>query len=374
MTCGCHLPAPLPAEPAHFCFLVPADVVAQVLERGDAEDREAALRTLSTSSALRARRSVVAGVVRELNVQVSDLTFIAPVAAARLTVYDVAGAGNIGLPGERVRGEGDPPSPDESVNEAFDGADLTYRFFKDVFGRDSIDDRGLELVSSVHYGKDFDNAMWNGVQMIYGDGSGRIMARGSLTKAVDVIGHELSHGITQSTAGLRYRNQSGALNESFSDVFGSLVKQHANNQSAEEADWLIGAGILGSALKGQALRSMKDPGHAYDLDRQPGHMSDFVELPDDNDPRNDNGGVHINSGIPNRAFYLAATTLGGYAWEKAGRIWYSSLTERLHPESTFREAAEATVGAASELFGAGGAEEQAVRDAWRGVGVLDAAS
>ncbi len=167
-----------------------------------------------------------------------------------------------------------------------------------------------------------------------------------------------------------YHKQPGALNESMSDVFGSLVKQHGRGQTTDQADWLIGEGILGSALHGQALRSMKAPGTAFDLDRQPAHMDNYQDLPDDDDPRNDHGGVHINSGIANHAFFLAATAMGGYAWEKAGRIWYVTLTERLKPFSEFLDAAEATVTVAGELFGDGSQEQEHVRDAWRQVGVL----
>jgi Zn-dependent metalloprotease len=206
--------------------------------------------------------------------------------------------------------------------------------------------------------------------MVYGDGSGMMFAKGAFTRATDVIGHELTHGVTQYTAGLVYHKQPGALNESMSDVFGSLVKQYGRGQTADQADWLIGEGILGSAVHGEALRSMKAPGTAFDLDRQPAHMDDFQDLPDDDNPHNDHGGVHINSGIPNHAFFLAATAMGGYAWEKAGRIWYVTLTERLQPFSEFLAAAEATVTVAGELFGDGSQEQDHVRDAWRRVGVL----
>lgn len=168
--------------------------------------------------------------------------------------------------------------------------------------------------------------------MVYGDGSGRIFQIGGLTRAVDVIAHELTHGITELTAALIYSKQPGALNESFSDVFGSLVKQFTLNQTAAEADWLIGEGILVPEL-GTALRSMINPGTAYSGDQQPGHMDHYKDLPDNNDPRNDNGGVHINSGIPNHAFALAARAMGGYAWEKAGKIWYTVLTTRLRANS-----------------------------------------
>jgi Zn-dependent metalloprotease len=193
---------------------------------------------------------------------------------------------------------------------------------------------------------------------------------GGMTHDCAVIAHELAHGITNFTANLRYSKQPGALNESFSDVFGSLVKPHGLGQTADEADWLIGEGILAPELGGEALRSLKAPGTTHRFDNQPDSMAGFMDLPDDDDPRNDNGGVHINSGIPNRAFYLAATAIGGNAWEKPGQIWYATLTRRLGANSQFEEAAEATVEVAGEMFGDGGDEQRAVRSAWETVGVL----
>ena len=357
-----------------LCSIAPPDVLARVAERGNPEEREAAIRTLVESVALRARRNAVASLVRDLNADLADFSFMSgtPTVTAekRRTVYDAQHSGHLGLPGRRERGEGDPRVADPSVNEAYDGSGATYDFYLDVFNRNSIDGEGLELVSSVHYLTDYDNAGWNGVQMVYGDGSGRMFAKGAFTKAIDVIGHELTHGVTQYTAGLVYHKQPGALNESWSDVFGSLVKQYGRGQTADQADWLLGEGILGSAVHGEALRSLKAPGTAFDLDRQPAHMDDYQDLPDDDDPRNDHGGVHINSGIPNRAFFLAATAMGGYAWEKAGRIWYVTLTEQLRPFSEFLDAAEATVTVAGKLFGDGSQEQEQVRDAWRQVGVL----
>jgi Zn-dependent metalloprotease len=337
-----------------------------MVESEDADKRDAALRTLAASASVRARRSLVTQVMRELDVDVGALPF-APPSGERRTVYDVGHGGSTTLPGRKVRAEGSPASGDGAVNDAYDGADQVYDFYNDVFGRDSIDGKGLDLVSSVHYGVGFDNAFWDGGQMVYGDGSGHLFVEGALTKAIDVIGHEMTHGVTQHTAGLKYGSQPGALNESISDVFGSLVKQYKLGQSAEEADWLIGEGALVPQL-GTALRSMSEPGTAFKGDPQPGHMDRYVDLPNDNDPRNDNGGVHINSGIPNRAFFLAATEIGGHAWEKAGRIWYTALTERLGPDSDFNAAAEATVEVAGDLFGDGG-EQKAVEEAWRQVGV-----
>ena len=355
-------------SPRECCFIAPPYLLAQIAEEGSPEQRQAAVRTLAGSVSMSARRAMITELVRTRGVDIADL--VPATRAKDREVYDVDHGGFNDLPGSLVRSEGDPPSGDDAVNEAYDGAEATYSFYKDAFGRDSIDGSGLSLISCVHFGNDFDNAFWDGGEMVYGDGSGQLFVVGSLTKTIDVIGHELTHGVTQYTAGLQYHVQSGALNESFSDVFGSLVKQHSLGQTTEEADWLIGAGMLVPAIGGKALRSMSDPGTAFNGDPQPGHMDDYKNLPDDDDPRNDNGGVHINSGIPNKAFYLVATAIGGNAWEAPGQIWYQTLTQRLGPTSDFREAAEATLEAAGDLFGSGGNEEQAVQRAWEEVGVL----
>jgi Zn-dependent metalloprotease len=272
------------------------------------------------------------------------------------------------LPGSLARSEGDPPVEDACVDEAYDGAGETWGLYNNVYGRCSIDDRGMVIVQTVHYGEDFDNAFWNGEQMVYGDGDGELFAR--FTMDLDIIAHELTHGVTQYEAALRYWYQSGALNESFSDVFGILVKQYKLHQDVKEADWLIGANVLiGDEY---ALRSMKAPGTAYQGhpiigdDPQPATMDDYNELP----PWQDNGGVHINSGIPNHAFYLAAMEIGGYAWEKAGLIWYRTLCDKLGNVANFVRAATATILAAKDEFGSGSLEEKAVQKAWKNVKVL----
>jgi Zn-dependent metalloprotease len=287
---------------------------------------------------------------------------VTPAGEKRRTIYDARNREE--LPGTLVRGEGDPAGKDAAVNEAYEGAGATWDLFFDAFERNSIDDRGMRLDATVHYGVKFDNAFWNGRQMVYGDGDGVIFER--FTRCVDVIGHELAHGVTQFEAGLRYEGETGALNESFSDVFGSLVKQRVSGEAAEEADWLIGAGLFRPGIKALGIRSMKAPGTAYDdprigRDPQPDHMRRYVETDEDA------GGVHINSGIPNRAFYLAATALGGYAWEGAGRVWYLALRDRLRPAAGFADAARQTVALAGELLGKGAAGK--VRRAWGEVGV-----
>jgi Zn-dependent metalloprotease len=277
-----------------------------------------------------------------------------------------------GLPGTPVRRENDPPSSDVAVNEAFDGSGITYDLYYNVYQRNSIDGNGMRLDSTVHYQKGYDNAFWNGEQMVYGDGDEDMPPEDRLfnrfTAAIDVIGHELTHGVTQFTAKLVYSFQPGALNESMSDVFGSLVKQYSLNQTAAQADWIIGAGLFTSNVNGVGIRSMKAPGTAYDdpvlgKDPQPGHMRDYVNTV------SDNGGVHINSGIPNHAFYVTALEIGGNAWEKAGQIWYVTLKDKLSASSNFQNCADHTYQAAADLYGSGSLEQQAVKKGWAEVGI-----
>jgi len=305
------------------------------------------------------------GQMRGLRIGIGQFASVAPaLTKERREIYDAEHG--TALPGRPVRSEGDDPTSDVAVNEAYDYSGDTYEFYLDVLARRSVDGQGLELDSSVHYGRDYDNAFWNGQQMVYGDGDGVLFNR--FTKCLDVVGHELTHGVTQYTARLAYHDQPGALNESISDVFGSLVKQYHEKQTADQADWLIGQGllVLKPGANRTALRSMKAPGTAYDdpttigKDPQPANMKDYHH------GTSDNGGVHINSGIPNHAFYLAATALGGYAWDTAGRIWYEVLTTRLEPESSFPDFASATT-AAAEAYGA--RAKQAVAEAWKAVGL-----
>ena len=169
-------------------------------------------------------------------------------------------------------------------------------------------------------------------------------------------------------AALEYEGQAGALNESFSDVFGTLVKQYTLKQDVDKADWLIGAGLFAKKIKGVALRSMKEPGTAYNdptigKDQQPGHMKNFVKT------TSDNGGVHINSGIPNRAFYFGSDGDRGYSWEKTGKIWYVTLRDRLRENSDFQDAANFTFDVAGSLHGKGSGEQKAILNAWNKVGI-----
>lgn len=277
-----------------------------------------------------------------------------------------AGGGDA-LPGRRVRSEGDPATGDVAADEAWDGLGATYAFLADAFGRDSIDGAGLPLEATVHYRRDYDNAFWDGERMVFGDGDGEVFGR--FTASLSVIGHELAHGVTQYTTALEYQGQPGALNEHVSDVLGALVEQHAAGQAADEASWLIGAGLFTDAVQGVALRSMAAPGTAYDddvlgRDPQPAHLDDYVVTDEDA------GGVHLNSGIPNKAFHLVATALGGHAWERAGRIWWDTITAgTVTPTTDFAGFAAATLEAATARYGVDSDEVRAVTDGWAGVGL-----
>ncbi|MFG2426667.1 M4 family metallopeptidase [Streptomyces sp. NPDC048590] len=343
-----------------FCTIVPPHVLDKLSQADDPRLAEPARRTLEADGARRRHRQVTALARSPLPASTS-----APVPAKpHRTLYDCRNGTD--LPGVKVRDEGDDPTDDASVNRAYAGLGATFELLLSEYGRSSIDGKGLPLVGSVHYDEKYNNAFFDGEQMVFGDGDGEIFL--DFTVAIDVIAHELAHGLTQYTANLAYEGQSGALNESVSDVFGSLVKQYSLGQSADQGDWLIGAGLLAPRVSGVALRSMKAPGTAYDddvlgKDPQPASMDDYVETDEDN------GGVHINSGIPNRAFYLLATALGGNAWERAGQIWFDVLTGgELTQDASFTEFAKLTVAAARHRFGEGD-EAEAVLKAWSEVGV-----
>ncbi len=339
-----------------YCQFVPPWLLERLAEPGGrttiAVDTvtQAIEQTLRTDAAMRASREAGPSP--------------APERATRPVWAVYTAASNQILPGTLLRTAGDPDSSDPAVNEAATGGQAALDLFSEVYGRASYDDAGAEVIMSVHYGQRYDNAFWNGTQLVFGDGDGQIFDR--FTKPVDVLGHELSHAVTERTAGLVYSGEPGALNESMSDVFGICSKQRLLGQTAEQADWLIGEGIFLAGVKARALRDMAHPGTAYDdprlgKDPQVGSYKDFVHTTDDN------GGVHLNSGIPNRAFQLAATGIGGSSAEGAGRIWYAALTGNdVGPNTDFARFAAATVAAA-------GPHAAVVRRAWTTVGVTPAA-
>jgi Zn-dependent metalloprotease len=345
-----------------FC-ITPPHILREIVLNGSPEQRDLALRSITTSEQIRGQRGAMTKNI---------LSIMKPVAAEmkQRIVYDAKNGSQ--LPGTVIRQEGDQPVSDVAVNEAYDGSGVTYDLYFEAYGRNSIDNQGMRLDSTVHYQKGYDNAFWNGSQMVYGDGDEDLPEANRLfnrfTASIDVIGHELTHGVTQFEASLVYWDQPGALNESISDVFGSLVKQYQRKETADQANWIIGEGLFTSNVHGVGIRSMKAPGTAYDdpvlgKDPQPAHMDNYVKTIEDN------GGVHINSGIPNHAFYVVATEIGGYAWEKAGQIWYKTLTDKLTERSSFQDAADLTFAAAGELYGSGSLEQNAVKTGWAEVGI-----
>lgn len=346
---------------AIFCIL-PPHILQSIAQNGTPQQRNRALQHLGTDHTLRTLRTTQRPVA---TLQTRGVLPYAAEGHPQRTIFDDHQTTN--LPGAVVRTEGADPTSDPAVNEAYDGLGATYYFYWENYHRNSIDDQGMKLDATVHFDAGYDNAFWNGSAMIFGDGDGELFNR--FTISVDVIGHELTHGVTEHEAQLAYMGQSGALNESLSDVFGSLVKQFKLQQTADQADWLIGQGLFTAKVHGVALRSMKEPGTAYDdptlgKDPQPKDMQHFVTT------TQDNGGVHINSGIPNHAFYLAAIKIGGYAWEKAGRIWYETLRDpKLRPTTSFRAFAQLTVVNADRLYGHTSSERKAVAEAWNEVGV-----
>ncbi|MBO0889404.1 MAG: M4 family metallopeptidase [Acidothermales bacterium] len=335
-----------------YCTIVPPYLLDSLTRSDDAELAGCARRTLELDDVHRQARAA-AGVRQAA----------ATDGAEKRSVYDAQHGTT--LPGQLVRSEGQAPTGDDDVNRSYDHLGDTWTFYSEVYDRDSVDGNGLALRASVHYDQNYDNAFWNGDQMVFGDGDGTLFK--SFTVPLDVTAHELTHGVTQYSANLEYKGQSGALNESVSDVFGSLVKQYVGQQTADQADWLIGTDLFAAGVQGKALRSMAAPGTAYDdprlgKDPQPATMDGYVDTTDDN------GGVHTNSGIPNHAFYLAATAIGGNAWEKAGLVWYRTLTSGSLPASAdFATFANATVSAAGAV---GQDVADAVRKAWTGVKVL----
>lgn len=322
---------------------------------------------LSLDEQIRAKRKVFTQLSKAG--QKAFITKAKAVEAAAVGVYREVYTANHteSLPGTLVRGEGAPAVEDSDVNNVYDAAGATWDFYHALFGRNSIDDDGMKIIQTVHYGQSYANAFWDGEQMIYGDGDQEIF--GSFTTDPDIIGHELTHGVVQYESNLIYQGQSGALNESLADVFGIMIKQRILNQTAANSDWLIGENVL---LGDQyALRSLKAPGTAYQNhpqlgdDPQPDHMDGYTDDP------YDNGGVHLNSGITNHAFYLAATKIGGYAWERTGKVWYAAMCDKemVTQNADFAAFANATKVHAEKLFAGEPTVGQAVAEAWAAVGI-----
>jgi Zn-dependent metalloprotease len=331
-----------------ICFIVPAHYFERKIKDGSAQQRDKAIYTLKISQLIRGQRMALSGM------QTLGLSAHSNV---RREVYDMQNSQTqTELPGKPVRQEGKADTGDIDADSVFNNSGTVYKFYNEVFKRNSLNNRGMTLVSSVHFARDYDNAYWNGRQMVYGDGDDVDFKKHKLAGLLDVTGHEMTHGVTNYTSNLDYVGESGGLNESMSDCFGAMIAQWASNQTVDAATWLIGEGLM---MEGEALRSMKDPGRAYPGDDQ---IKTYNEYRDDMD-------VHTSSGIGNYAFYLACKNAGGHSWEKMGKVWYITNTARLRHNSGFQDAANHTFDVAGSLFGEGGTEQKAVGDAWKKAGL-----
>lgn len=314
-----------------FCSIIPPDMVDNLKKNGVDMTKGA----VSLDREFRNRRKL----------KIASIGLVQPlVGSANRIVFDCQNTTNRQL--ALVRNEGSPASMDTSVNNVYDFSGQVRSYFKNVLNWNSIDNNGLDIILNVHYSTKYNNAFWDGSQMTFGDGDGVIFT--DFTKSLDVTGHEMTHGVVQYTSNLNYSSQPGALNEHYADALGIAIKQHALGQTAATSDWLIGADIMGPQLQGMAIRSMKAPGTAYNhpllgRDSQPDHMSRIYT------GSADNRGVHINSGIPNKVFYLVSV---GIQTNNATKLWFETL-KVLKPTTNFKSFKTAIKKMAKKMVNAG---------------------
>jgi Zn-dependent metalloprotease len=342
-----------------FCKFVPDEVLTRLADDKKIKefDRAALQRTLAVDDQMRRLREVNASLTASsfAIANLAGLTALAKKPAIKL--FDCK-HGNV-LPGTAIASP--QSSGDSTVKRTFKNTTDVAKFFAKEFGRNSLDGLGMDLISSVHYGDKYNNAFWNGQQMTYGDGDNSIFL--DFTLGNDVVGHELTHGLTQFTLQLAYVDEAGGLNESMSDVFGSMFRQWEANQTVDKADWLIGKDIMGPKAKAAGytcLRDMAKPGSSKALSQQPSHYSGYSPGMD----------PHISSGIPNNAFYRAATAIGGKSWLKAGQVWFEALTNTgPKPNMTMKQFADRTRAIAKTKYGVASKEDKGVDSAWKAVGL-----
>jgi Zn-dependent metalloprotease len=339
------------------CFIVPQEVLDRFAK--DKKLSEATRKSFAdTSDGEQIWRRLRAAHTVATKAGIASRGMSATLAAApKITVYNCSNTTS--LPGTPVANPGS--AADLTAKRAFDVTGDVAKFYQSAFGRNSVDNAGMTLMSNIHYGQLYNNAFWDGSQMTYGDGDGQIFI--DFTQSNDVVAHELTHGVTQYTLGLNYTNEAGGLNESMSDVFGSMFRQWQAGQDAGAADWLIGAGIMGPAARARGytcLRDMSKPGDAHCLSPQPFHYRDYRSGMD----------PHESSGIGNFAFYSAAAALGGKSWEKLGKVWYAALTGLPSPNMRYKTFARRTKRAAKRLYPMEAAVYAAVNAGWNAVGII----
>jgi Zn-dependent metalloprotease len=348
--------------------IIPPYINDRLMTTDDNDEAKSALDSQKFSSKIRAKREFIASHIKTFSsIMAPKEAKAAKKATLNMEVYDIRHNTDPALATLLWRNGEAQGKLDKDAKNVIKAGRGTWNFYYELFGRNSLNKTGLLLKHYIHFGKteeQMDNAFWDGEAMLYGDGDARVF--GSFTSDIDIIGHELTHGITQYESNLEYINQSGALNESLSDVFGIMIKQRMMNQDVIKSNWFIGENVL---LGNQyALRSLKAPGTAFvnhpelGTDPQPATMDHYKHLP----ITIDGGGVHYNSGIPNFAFYVTAYNIGGFSWEKAGRIWYEAMTDKtLKTDATFEQFKNLTIKKASALFGAGSKEHKATQQGWK---------
>jgi len=341
------------------CQIVPQDVLRRFSKDRslDEEQRKHFTDTLKIDTELRKLRDQAAKLTRIASA-IAPTTALAAVAPApAVTVFDCNH--NQTLPGAQVPNPG--TSSDVVAKRVFTETTSVAAFYSQVFGRNSIDGAGMTMISSIHYGINYNNAFWNGTQMTYGDGDGSIFV--DFSRGNDVIGHELTHGVTQHSLQLNYANEAGGLNESMSDCFGSMFRQWEARQTVSQADWLIGKDIMGPAAISRGfscLRDMANPAAKHCLAPQP---TKFKQYKAGMDP-------HLSSGIPNLAFYSVAKAVGGNSWDKAGQIWYRAMTGfGPSPNMKMKAFANRTRAVAAQLYPGNTAVAGAVDTGWKKVGL-----
>jgi Zn-dependent metalloprotease len=341
------------------CFIVPSNVLKKFSrdKKLSAKSRKAFADAAKFESQWREARQKRTEVTLAAQQVLPSGLKAADVTPPPITVFDCQN--HTTLPGVAIANP--DAGSDQTGKRAYIETSAVVEFYHSIFGRMSFDNAGSALISSIHYSVNYNNAFWNGSQMTYGDGDGNIFI--DFTKGNDVICHELTHGVTQYTLGLNYENQAGGLNESISDVFGSMFRQWRNNQDVTQADWLIGADILGPGATSRGftcLRDLAKPNDKHCLAKQPTH---FKEYEDGMDP-------HESSGIPNLAFYKAAMALGGNSWTIAGRIWYQAMAAfGPSPNMTMKQFAKRTRTLATSMFKSKPAVFTAIDKAWKAVGL-----
>lgn len=342
------------------CFAVPKKLLKQLAADSDDEHRKLLFVQIAHSAKLRGQRAAQS-VERPLAKAGKQLL--------HRQVFDAQG--QTYLPGKLLRDEDDPPARDKDADAAYENVGIALQFFKAVLGRDSIDGRGMRVDASVHYSYRFANAMWTGEQLVVGDGDGRHLS--GFAQSLGIIAHEFCHGVTQHLVrgglGVAWpagqpptlKGEAGALNESFADVFASMIKQWHKGHDVKRADWLLGEDALDDKA-GKALRSLKDPGNTRLTWRGDDQIKDYKQFKPTDD-------AHKASGIANHAFYRAAMALGGNSWELLAPVWLKGF-DRLRARSTFLDAAHSTINVAATLHGKGSKPHDAVKAGWRKVNVL----